>query len=237
MAIIPENTPAELIDFEGVASLQKHVEITHRITRGAVTMGSYILKPNPGAFIGTIQYAVTVHEGAPFEMEWLLPGSDSLERKLMEQGNINIHPWDTLVYKRWQKFSRMLFMAIDRNFIGQIVDEVYDRRFIELRPRIGIRDPVIAGMAEAWREELREHGAGGRIHAEALATALIVHLFRAYGEGRVNFQAVTGGMTGTRLRHVVEYIEAHLSENISLFTLASLVGFSVQAHPDWRRGG
>jgi AraC family transcriptional regulator len=229
---LPDGTPTELIDFAGVASLPRHIEITQRITGGAVTIGRYILKPNPGAFIGTIQYAVMLQEGAPFDMEWMLPGSDTLKRKLMEPGAVHIHPWDTLVYKRWLASSRMLFMAIERNFIGQIVDEVYDQRSIELRPRIGIRDPVIEGIAEAWREELQEHGAGGRIHAEALATALIVHLFRTYGEGGANFRAVTGGMTGTRLRRVVEYIEAHLSEDTSLCTLASLVGFSVHHFND-----
>jgi len=228
----PENTPTELIDFAGVVSLPRHIEITHRITGGAVTMGRFMLKPNPGAFIGTTQYAITVHEGAPYEMEWLLPGSDTLERRMMEPGDVHIHPWDMLVYKRWEASSRMLFMAIDRNFLNQIVNEVYDRRLIELRPQIGIRDPVTGGMAEAWREELQERGAGGRIHAEALATALIVHLFRTYGEGGGSVQGATGGMTGARLRRVVEYIEVHFSEDISLFTLASLAGFSVHHFND-----
>lgn len=232
LQVVPENTPTELIDFVSRVSLPRHIEITHRVTAGSVTIGRFVLKPNPGAFIGTTQYAVTVHEGAPFEMEWLLPGSEILQRKLMEPGDVHIHPWDTLVYKRWQASSRMLFMAIDRNFLGQIVDEVYDRRFIELRPRIGIRDPVIEGIAEAWREELREQGVGGRIHAEALATTLIVHLFRPYGEGGANAQAATGGMTGPRLRRVVEYIEAHFSEDLSLCTLASLVGVSVHHFND-----
>jgi AraC family transcriptional regulator len=225
-------TPTELIDFASVGRPPRHIEITHRITSGFVTIGRYVLKPNPGAFLGTTQYAITIHEGAPFDMEWILPGSHTLERRLMEPGDIQIHPWDTLVYKRWLASSRMLFMAIERDFINQIVAEVYDRRSIELRPQIGIRDPVIEGMAEAWREELQERGAGGRIHAEALATALIVHLFRTKGECGANFRAVTGGMTGTRLRQVVDYIAAHLSEDISLSTLASLVGFSVHHFND-----
>lgn len=232
MAIIPENTPTELIDFAGVASLPRHIEITHRISSGAVTMGRYLFKPDVGAFIGATQYAVMVHEGAPCELEWLLPGSSILEKKLMEPGDIHILPWDTLVYKRWSTSSRMLFMAIDRNFIGQIADEVYDGRSIELRPKIGIRDPVIGCMAEVWRGEVQKRGAGGRIHAEALATTLIVHLFRMNGTDGDNSRAVNGGITGMRFRRIVEYIEEHLSENISLRTLASLVGFSVHHFND-----
>jgi AraC family transcriptional regulator len=232
MTEIPENTPTELINFAGIASLPRHIEITDRITAGAVTIGRYVLKPNSGVFIGTTQYAVVVREGTPFEMEWLPPRSDAYERKRMEQGDIDIHPCDTLVYKRWQTSSRTLFMAIDHTLMSQIVEEVFDQRSIELKPKIGIRDTVIEGMSEAWREELRVRGAGGRIHAEALATALIVHLFRTYGDGGANIQMNMGGMNGTRLRRVVDYIEGHLSEDIGLCTLASLAGFSVHHFND-----
>jgi AraC family transcriptional regulator len=168
-----------------------------------------------------------VHEESPFEMEWLLPGGKTLERKKMEPGNIHIHPCDTLTYKRWRTSSRMLFLAIDRTLVARIVEEVFDQRFVELKSHVGIRDAVIEGMAEAWREELRERGAGGRVQAEALATALVVHLFRTYGDREASLRVVSGGMNGMRLRRVIEYIEEHLGEDISLGTLASIAGFSV----------
>jgi AraC family transcriptional regulator len=227
MTAILENTSIELINFAGVASLPRHIEITHRITSGSVTIGRYLLKPNPGAFIGTTQYVAMVHEGSPFEMEWRLPGSCTYEQKRMEPGDIHIVPCDTLAYTRWETSSRMLFIAIDRTLVSQIVGEVFDQRPIELKLQIGIRDRVIQGMTEAWREELLERGTGGQIQAKALATALVVHLFRIYGEGGVNFRVITGGMNGIRLRRVVEYIEEHLNEDINLCALASIAGFSV----------
>jgi AraC family transcriptional regulator len=232
LKIIPKNAPTELIDFSGVASLPRSIKITQRITSGSVTIGRYLPNQNLGIFIGATQHVVMVHEGAPLEMEWLLPCSDTHERRWVEQGDVDIHPCDTLIYKRWKTSSRMLFMAIDSVFVSQIVEEVFDRHSIELKLQIGIRDAVIEGMAEAWREELQVRGAGGRVHAEALATALIVHLFRTYGGGGANLQVSTGGMNGTRLRRVVEHMEEHLSEDISLCTLASIAGFSVHHFSD-----
>jgi AraC family transcriptional regulator len=230
--VVPESTSTELIDFASAASRPRNIEITHRITKGAVTIGRYLLPPNPGVFIGATQHVAMVHEGLPFEIEWLLPGSDTYEHKRMEHGDVNIHPCDTLLYKRWRTSSRMLFLAVDRSLVRQIVGEVFDRHTIELKPRIGLRDTVIEGMAEAWREELRVRGAGGRIHAEALGTALIVHLFRTYGEGGATLKTITGGMHGLRLRRVVDYIESHLSEDIGLYSLASLAGFSLHHFND-----
>lgn len=227
MLNIPENTPIELIDFAAAASFPRRIALLDRLTYGTVAIGRYLLKPNAGSVIATTQYAVAVHEGVSFEMEWRHLDGDGIEARLIQPNDIQIHPCDTLVYKRWQRSSRVLFMAIDRTFADQVLDEVFDRRPINLIPRIGIRDPVIEGMAEAWREELHERGGGGRVYAEALATALIVHLFRMYSESCSNIRIATGGMNGTRLRKVLEYIEEHLSEDISLCALAAIAGFSV----------
>jgi AraC family transcriptional regulator len=226
MAVIPENTPTELIDFSQIAGQPRHIEITHRITVGAITIGRFLLKPNPGAVIGTTQYTVLVQEGAPFELEWLLPGSDQQERRRMEPGDIHIHPNNTLVYKRWQASSRMLFMAVDYTYITKVVSDVFHRHSIGLTPRIGIRDPVIEGFSRAWREELQRRGAGGRIHAEALAISLIVHLFWTYGEGGADFHTAANGTNSVRLRKVIDYIESNFGEDISLWTLASIAGLS-----------
>jgi AraC family transcriptional regulator len=229
--VVPETTPTELVNFANMASHPRNIEITNRITSGAVTIGRYLLPPNPGVVLGAVQHAVMVHEGLPFELEWLLPGSDT-EHKRMEHGDVDIHPCDTLSYRRWRTSSKMLFLAIDRSFVAKIVEKVFDRRAMELKPRIGLRDTVIQGMAEAWREELQVGGAGGRVHAEALGTALIVHLFRTYGEGGATLRTITGGMNGMRLRRVADYIEAHLSEDIDLCSLASLAGYSVHHFND-----
>lgn len=132
---IPEKIPTELIYFESGASLPKYIEITHRLNHRTVTIGRYLLNVNPGAIIGTTQHAVLVHDGPALEMEWLLPNSDHLEQRQMGPGDIYIHPSDTLIYKRWHTSSQMLFMAIDRAFIKKIVDEVFDRRTIDLKPR------------------------------------------------------------------------------------------------------
>jgi len=170
-------------------------------------------------------------------MDWRVLGGPSLERKRIEFGDIQIHPCDTLIYKNFiyrqtSTPSQMLFLAINQVFVDQVIADIFGRSSMELEPRIGIQDRIIGGMAEIWSEELRACGAGGRIGAEALATTLIVHLFRTYGGGKVNPSAPTGGMTSIRLRRVLAYMEEHLSEDIGLCTLASIAGFSIHHFSD-----
>ena len=81
-------------------------------------------------------------------------------------------------------------------------------------------------MAVAWRQELAERGGSGRLYIEGLGSALVVHIFRAYGEGLSRSPPVTGGLGALRLRRVTDYIEAHLAEDISLRDLAVVAGLS-----------
>jgi AraC family transcriptional regulator len=207
--------------------VSRYIEIVQRLTCGPVTIGRYKHNSHDGALIGTTQFTVLVHEGSVFEMDCRLLGQDRLERKRIEYGDIQIHPCDVLIYKRWQTPSRMLFFAINREFSDRVVKDVFGRKFVDFDPRIGIQDPIVRGMAEAWREELRTSGSGGQILAEALGTALIVHLFRMYGGAETPSLVTSGGMTSNRLRKVVAYMEDNLNEDVGLSSLASISGLSI----------
>lgn len=231
----------ELADFASGAVLFKYTEVLQRLTFGAITIGRYRHSLNRGAsagvVMGTSQCTVLIHESSAFEMDWSILGEAYLERKRIEFGDIQIHPCNTLVYKKSvcdhvSTPPQMLFLAIDQIFVDQVIAGIFGSSSMDLEPRIGIRDTVIGGMAEVWREELRTRGAGGRICAEAIATTLIVHLFRTYGNVKVDTRTSAGGMTGLRLRQVIAYMEEHLSEEVGLFTLASIAGFSVHHFSD-----
>lgn len=237
----PIEQQPELADFASGAVLYKYAEVLQRLTFGAITIGRYrhtLNKGiNAGAMVGTSQCTVTVYEGSAFEMDWSAVGAALLERKRIEYGDIQLHPCNTIVYKKSLREqvsipSQMLFFAIDQAFVDQVIAAIFGRFSMDLEVRIGIQDPVIGGMAETWREELRTCGAGGRMSAEALATTLIVHLFRTYGSGKVNLRAITGGITSSRLRRVVEYMEEHLSDAVGLCALASMAGFSIHHFGD-----
>lgn len=127
---------------------------------------------------------------------------------------------------RWTGSPRRLVIGMERRFIEQVVSDAFDGSELALRTAIGIRDSVIEGMAAAWRRELSDGSAGGRLYIEELGSALAMHLFRAYGDGLNRVPPVIGGLGARRLRRVVDYIEAHLAEGINLRDLAALAGLS-----------
>jgi len=225
---MPDSQPKsqiELLDF-GSETPPARLSYAERVVHDGVGVSRCTLQPNLGTEIGATQFTVAIHEGTPFQMEWRLPEMRETERRRIVSGDLHINPGDRPIFQRWTSSPRILVIAMEQAFIKQIVGEAFDGKELELRTQIGIRDPVIEGMAAAWRRELVERGAGGRLYAEGLGSALTVHVFRAYGDGLSRSPPVIGGLGALRLRRVVDYIEAHLADDISLRDLAAQAGLS-----------
>ena len=225
---MPDSQPKsqiELIDF-GSETPPARLSYTERIVHGGVGVSRVTLQPNAGVMLGASQFTVAIHEGTPFEMEWRLPEKRQLERRRIVSGDLHINPADQPLFQRWTTSPRILVIALEQTFIEQVVRDAFDGNEPALRTVIGVRDPVIEGMAAAWRRELAERGAGGRLYTEGLGSALAVHLFRAYGDGLRRAPLAIGGLGALRLRRVADYIEARLAEDISLRDLAAVAGLS-----------
>ena len=70
-------------------------------------------------------------------------------------------------------------------------------------------------------------GAGqSRLYLETLGAALAVHMFRTYGDRLIRPPPARGGLGPQRLRRVLDYIEAHLDQDISLSELAAVTDLS-----------
>lgn len=225
---MPDTEPEsqiELIDF-GAHIPPARLSYAERIAHGRVAVSRCTLQPDPGMMIGASQFTVVMHEGEPFEMEWRLPESRETERRKIVAGDLLISSADQPIFLRWTDSPQVLIVALEQPFIEQIVSDAFEGNRSALRTVIGIRDPVVEGMAAAWRRELAERGAGGRLYAEGLGTALTVHIFRTYGEAMKRGTPTIGGLGALRLRRVADYIETHLAEDISLRDLAAVAGLS-----------
>src|SRR3546814_11535847 len=80
---------ASLIDFAG-PSRATPVALAHRLSVGTVALTRCTLHPNPGRRIGAVQLTVAVHQGAPFRMEWRMPGRDRLQQRHITPGPVPI---------------------------------------------------------------------------------------------------------------------------------------------------
>lgn len=81
-------------------------------------------------------------------------------------------------------------------------------------------------MAQGWRKELNEGGAGGRLFAEGLATVHALYVYRTSGDGTHRIPFAKGSLGPIRLNRVIAYIDAHLETDIGLRDLAMIAEVS-----------
>lgn len=92
--------------------------------------------------------------------------------------------------------------------------------------RGAFRDPALTHLLLALRAELQAGCPTGRLYGESLATALALHLLRRYAVCPSTAGAPPGGLPSDRLRRVLDYLHAHLGEELSLRQLAAVVELS-----------
>lgn len=197
-----------------------------RVIYGGLSVSRCTLPPNPGASIGAAQLTVAVHEGEPLEMEWRTLKASIMERRLISKDMAHINPGDHPIFQRWSGHPRIMVIALDRAFMEPIIAEAYNGNGVVLPLMIGVSDPHIANVADAWRRELDEGGPGGRLYSEGLATVLAFHLLRTYGEGTPHSRPAKGGLGAFRLNRVIEHIDANLEADFGLRDLAAIADVS-----------
>jgi AraC family transcriptional regulator len=97
----------------------------------------------------------------------------------------------------------------------------------ELAPWIHIRDPQIERIGWMMHAEDHEGYPGGRLFSDSLASALAARLLALQSPAKTSTSARSRALPAWRLRRVVEYIEEHLDEDLTLTELAGIAGFSV----------
>ena len=93
----------------------------------------------------------------------------------------------------------------------------------------GFRDPLIEHIARAVQTEMIDPAPGGKMLAETLAAALGVQILRHHSNlepSAVTLPSVRGALDPRRLRRVVDFVEAHLREDLTIEALAGVACLS-----------
>jgi AraC family transcriptional regulator len=94
-----------------------------------------------------------------------------------------------------------------------------------LAPSIHLRDAQVERIGWMMQAEEREQHPGGRLFADSLASALASRLLVL--QTRRETPGPARALPAWRLSRVVEYIEAHLDEDLGLPELAAVAGYSL----------
>jgi len=162
--------------------------------------------------------------GEPVRAEWTTEGR--CRSAINEPGTIYLLPRGTRDKVTWKHQSSRVLLAIDPKFLAQSVEETAHLEDVALTPDWELKDRHIAALMMALHADLEDGQPAGSLYGEMLAATLAAYLVKRFSIGPVATKRAAGGLPKARLKRVLEYISAHLGNEIRLETLASIAGMS-----------
>ena len=143
-------------------------------------------------------------------------------------GDILLVPNQTPLIGMCDTTDEVLAVMIEPRFLEQIAIESNFPSSVELVRSFKQRDRTFELIIQSMQTEIQQANWGSQIYLDALANLLAVHLLRNYTTAQPQPRKIQG-LGHARLNQVLNYIEAHLEQEIQLADLAQIAELS-QSH-------
>jgi AraC family transcriptional regulator len=146
----------------------------------------------------------------------------------MNQGEFYLYPAGISGFTCWQTIDETLHLVIKPNLLRRVAieTECLNPDKVELLPVLKKYDPQIEQLAKLLAYPIKNDDLGGRLYLESLSNIFSIHLLRNYCVFEPVFRKYTHGLTPSKLSQTLDYIHAHLNQDLSLETMAKEVEMS-----------
>jgi len=170
-------------------------------------------------------HCISMHLSAPIYASCRFDGP--AVRRLQVAGDIDLTTPGA--YAAWRDEGETLMLSVSVEaplFRSAAYSMDIDPDRVRILPQMQVRDPQLQYIAWALKAELEMEDRLGRVYAESLGLALASHLLRRYAHPRSAPNGIPMRLSNRRLRLVLEYVQEHLSEDLSLTELAEVANLS-----------
>lgn len=168
-------------------------------------------------------YLLSIHLGQPITLQRKIDGRRSSD--YLVEGDIMISPPYLRRKLSWDTDAEFLLLRLESKFFSSVIQQFTDSE-CHITPQLKLRDPLIQHIGLALKSQLEIDGLCNRLYAESMINALAVHILHRYSSKKHEISNYSGGLPSHQLQKSVDYIQSHLSEDISLEDIAAYVGIS-----------
>ncbi len=172
------------------------------------------------------QHVITIQSAPrPIQFERTLDGSSW--RGTFHEGSSFIVPEHVEHTAHTFTDTEFIVLSLETSQVNPIAHESVDPDRVEIIPRLQENnDPLIYGIGLGFKREIESNGLYGRLYLDLLTTTLSVHLLHQYSARKSVIKEYINGLSKYKLRQLIDYIDNHIADNLSLAELASVVGIS-----------
>lgn len=163
----------------------------------------------------------------PTELEVVIDGKrHRLQQDPNETGYIEMIPVYTPVRAKTSHACELTHCYLDPTFLAHAAYESANPEQVELKLVLPKPDLLVWQIVLALKTVLETDATNSCFYAESMATALAAHLLRNYSTRKHILQEYEDGLPKYKLKQALEYMNAHLSENVSLAAISDELGIS-----------
>ena len=168
------------------------------------------------------------HLSRPTEVLRTIEGS-APEKALITPRRLCITPGEAAAEWAHSGQPEILQVYLRKSIYESAVGEIYgcDGHAAEIVPRFNVMDPLLEQLAIALTAALRDGDAKDGLYIDTVAQMMGVHLARSHSSrsGPIRMPA-PDGISGRRIRRLLDFIEENLDGDLSLEAMAGEVGIS-----------
>jgi AraC family transcriptional regulator len=140
-------------------------------------------------------------------------------------GRVDVIPAFLSHGTNWDREVEFSVIAICPTLLNQATQESRQGE-IELIPQLAIEDPIVQQLALALKLEIQTGCMSGKLYGELLGTALAARLVQNYAVSKPVLELKANGLSRSQLQRVIDYIQANLTQDLSILDLATLTSMS-----------
>lgn len=163
---------------------------------------------------------VCIYLGKPLTYEQIIKGK--LRSQTCIYGDMVIYPAGLTQKLSWDKPAEIVQLDIKPELVTQV--GLSDN--IEFIPQFGFRDALLQQFALTLSAELQHNTIENKLYIDSLLNSLCLHLIRHYTTCKTEVDKIYDGLPLFLDRRLDEYIQANLSQNITLADLSQVVSLS-----------
>lgn len=190
-----------------------------------IKVGHYRLRPG-----ATPDHAHQTHQVfVPLAGSVTVLNRDEHGRLLERQrtvGEISVTPAGNCFSARWTRELEYVAVMFSEKFLNRATVDFTAHPKAQLVAACGPKDELVRSIALALAREIDADLPAGKLYAESLVNALTVHLLRHYSTDSLIPDLQFGGLPAHKLRRAIEFMEAHLADDLSLSEIAETVELS-----------
>lgn len=149
-----------------------------------------------------------------------------LRRENFRQGEVGIFPPNFSHVGRAEAPDELLAIHLEKSLLVNSARESVNPERVNFDPRFDVHDQQVERIGLTLMTELEQGNPTDRIFGESLGNALAAHLLKRYSTLGATVRDNQGSLTKPKLRRTLEYIDAHLADDLTLAGVAAAAHIS-----------